>query len=142
MDSQTSFLPEVKPLDSCYSCRHFSALKEPRKSEEEWVIYGYCFKDGMRIHSPNMGKGYPIYIEGGKCKEWKKLKRSGPPMGAQLEVSMQIENIIKLFKETESGDFVLLSESIKSQVVSALEKQIEVKSDTAQQHLQKGRMKE
>jgi hypothetical protein len=72
MDSQTSFLKEAPPTDSCTNCRHFSGFKEPRKSEEEWVIYGYCFKAGMRVHSPNMGKGYPVYIDGGKCKEWKK----------------------------------------------------------------------
>lgn len=43
---------------------------------------------------------------------------------------MLIQNIIKVFKETESGDSVLLSESIKSQVVAALEKQIPVEPFT------------
>ena len=43
---------------------------------------------------------------------------------------MHIENVIKVFKETESGDSVLLSESIKSQVLSALEKQIAVEPFT------------
>ena len=64
-----------KDEKSCYSCDHFSGLKEPRELGEGAAIYGYCFKDGTKDYSPNMGKGYPVYVPGGcACKSWKKRR--------------------------------------------------------------------
>jgi len=66
-----------KDARNCYSCAHFSELKEPRELEGGAAIYGYCFKDGTKEYSPSMGKGYAVYVpEGGVCKAWKK-RRAG-----------------------------------------------------------------
>lgn len=60
---------------NCYSCAYFSELKEPRELADDAAIYGYCFKDGTKEYSPNMGKGYPVYLpESGVCKSWKRRK--------------------------------------------------------------------
>ena len=71
-DGQISFFPEP---DSCYSCRCFAELKEPWElSGDRGKIYGYCFKGGDKDYSPSLGKGFPVYIDEGICKEFKRKK--------------------------------------------------------------------
>ena len=53
----------------CNDCKFYSELKEPRKVDEQNFIYGYCFKSQY-----NMGKGYPVYVPGGACKDMKKRR--------------------------------------------------------------------
>lgn len=71
---QLALYEEEPKAETCFSCRHFSELKKPREVAEGAAIYGYCFKDGTKDYSPNMGKGYPVYIPEGKCKDWKKRR--------------------------------------------------------------------
>ena len=81
---QTTFWTEQTPVQSdqtpdhcCLVCRQCSALVEPREVEGEVYIYGYCFKDGVKSYSPNMGKGYPIYLPltcGATCKSFKRRR--------------------------------------------------------------------
>ena len=54
----------------CNDCKFYSELKEPRQADEHNSIYGYCFKDQY-----NMGKGYPVYVPGGTCKDMKKARK-------------------------------------------------------------------
>ena len=59
---------------SCSTCGFFAELKEPFERSDGAVIYGYCFKDGDKDYSPNMGKGYPVFVDGGggACKQYKR----------------------------------------------------------------------
>lgn len=75
--------PQANKTPDCYCqvCRHCSALEEPREIEgnggEEAYIYGYCFKGGTKTYSPNMGKGFPIYIpldSGATCEDFKRRR--------------------------------------------------------------------
>lgn len=70
MDGQTA-LYQQKPERRCDTCSYYSALKEPRACNKDAVIYGYCFKD---IYS--MGKGYPVFIDGGSCKKYHHRKEA------------------------------------------------------------------
>lgn len=66
---------EKLPEKRCEICRNCSALVEPREIEDGAHIYGYCFKDGVKSYSPNMGKGWPIYLPldcGAACKSFRK----------------------------------------------------------------------
>lgn len=59
------------PEKSCYTCQCFSELKKPRPVEDGTAtIFGYCFKDRS-----NMGKGYPVYIPKGSCRDHTKKSR-------------------------------------------------------------------
>lgn len=43
--------------------------------KESVTFYGYCFKDARNDYSPNMGKGYPVFLPpscGGACKNYSK----------------------------------------------------------------------
>ena len=61
---------------SCRTCGFFAELKEPFERSDGAVIYGYCFKDGDKDYSPNMGKGYPVFVDGGggACKQYKRRR--------------------------------------------------------------------
>lgn len=61
---------------SCRTCGVFAELKEPFERSDGAVIYGYCFKDGDKDYSPNMGKGYPVFVDGGggACKQYKRRR--------------------------------------------------------------------
>lgn len=59
----------------CESCRHFSALKEPRLRSDGATIHGYCFKYGDKNYSWNMGKGFAVFQPLGACKDHKNLPR-------------------------------------------------------------------
>ena len=63
----------------CNLCDHYSALVEPRERSDGAVIYGYCFKSGDKDYSPNMGKGFPVFINGtgASCKAFKRRKKGG-----------------------------------------------------------------
>lgn len=66
---QTSLYPR-NPDRCCDTCSYYSALKEPRACSNNAVIYGYCFKN---IY--NMGKEYPVFIDGGACETYKRVRR-------------------------------------------------------------------
>ena len=61
---------------SCRTCGFFAELKEPFERSDGAVIYGYCFKDGDKDYSPNMGKGFPVFVDGGggACKQYKRRR--------------------------------------------------------------------
>lgn len=75
MNNQITFFADENPDNRCDLCKHYSALKEPRDRSDGAVIYGYCFKSGDRNYSPDMGKGYPVFINGGFCKEFTKRRK-------------------------------------------------------------------
>lgn len=58
----------------CSNCRFFAELKEPYERSDGVQIFGYCFTAGDKDHSPYMGKGYPVFIDGGgaTCKNYKR----------------------------------------------------------------------
>lgn len=62
---------------SCYSCKYFSELKEPRERSDKAVIYGYCFKSGDKNSSINMGKGFAVFVPDGVCKDYKRARKGG-----------------------------------------------------------------
>lgn len=57
----------------CNNCRFYAELKQPYKRSDGAEIFGYCFKSGDKNYSPNMGKGYPIFLDGAYviCKNYK-----------------------------------------------------------------------
>lgn len=59
----------------CYNCRFFAKLEKPYERSDGAVIYGYCFVQGDKDYSPNMGKGYPVFIDGGVCEKHKYPKK-------------------------------------------------------------------
>ena len=58
--------------NTCRVCRYFAELKTPFERSDGAMIYGYCFKSGDKDYSPNMGKGYPVFIDEGSCKDYKR----------------------------------------------------------------------
>lgn len=61
----------------CGNCRLFAELKTPYERSDGAAIYGYCFKDGEKDYSVNMGKGLPVFLPptgGASCKAYKKNK--------------------------------------------------------------------
>lgn len=77
MDKQMSIYPVEAAVKGCCICRHYSELKTPRIRSDGATIYGYCFKDGDKDYSVNMGKGYPVFVVGGSaCKQFKACKRA------------------------------------------------------------------
>lgn len=69
---------EVKLERRCDVCKHYSALAEPREKSDGATIYGYCFQSGDKNHSPYMGKGYPVFIDGAVCKAFVRKRRRCP----------------------------------------------------------------
>ena len=74
---QLSFLPEHQKTsrpDCCGNCTYFSALKDPRQRSDGAIIHGYCFREGDTNYSPDMGKGFAVFIspDKGSCKKFKK----------------------------------------------------------------------
>lgn len=66
---------EAKLERCCDVCRHYSALAEPRKRSDGATIYGYCFRSGDKNYSPDMGKGYPVFVDGAVCKAFVRERR-------------------------------------------------------------------
>lgn len=71
-DNQLSLFKEPEPKTGCWKCRFFAELKTPFERSDGAVIYGYCFVDGDKDHSPNMGKGYAVFVPDGICKRFKR----------------------------------------------------------------------
>lgn len=59
---------------SCYECKHFSELKEPREVGGGNTIYGYCFRD-MKAHPLQTGPGRAVYWPKGSGKDFCKERR-------------------------------------------------------------------
>ena len=61
---------------SCDSCKHYSALKEPRvqkdKDNFEYTIFGYCFRKRAQF---DYNKGMAVFISEGTCKLHEPLGR-------------------------------------------------------------------
>lgn len=76
MNEQMSLFPDapLKDEKACYNCGVFAELRDPFVRSDEAVIYGYCFIEGDKDHNIGMGKGYPVFIDGGSCDRWKKRK--------------------------------------------------------------------
>lgn len=47
---------------ACNVCKYCAELKTPYERSDGAAIYGYCFKNGDKDYSPDMGKGYPIFL--------------------------------------------------------------------------------
>ena len=64
----------IKTERGCHICKLYAELKQPYVRSDGATIYGYCFKDGDK--ALGMGKGYPVWIDGGgaACKSFKRRK--------------------------------------------------------------------
>lgn len=68
-------------MKCCKNCRFCAELIRPYARADGACIYGYCFSSGDKNYSPNMGKGFPIFVPldcGAACKDF---KRKRPPEG-------------------------------------------------------------
>lgn len=85
MNAQESLFQEERQTDSftCETCDFYSVLANPRVRSDDAVIYGYCFKDGDKDYNTNMGKGFPVFVPDGHCKQWKKQKAAQAGEGGQ-----------------------------------------------------------
>lgn len=66
-------------MKCCKNCRFCAELVRPYERSDGACIYGYCFSSGDKNYSPNMGKGFPIFMPldgGAACKDF---KRHHPP---------------------------------------------------------------
>ena len=64
-------------VQACNVCKYCAELKTPYERSDGAAIYGYCFKNGDKDYSPNMGKGYPIFLPlscGGTCKDFRRRR--------------------------------------------------------------------
>lgn len=62
---------------ACNVCKYCAELKAPYERSDGAAIYGYCFKNGDKDYSPDMGKGYPIFLPlscGGTCKDFRRRR--------------------------------------------------------------------
>lgn len=75
-NEQISLFPAEAKESGCVVCCHFSALKEPRERSDGAVIYGYCFKDGDKNYSTNMGKGFAVFLPDGTCRQFKHRRKA------------------------------------------------------------------
>lgn len=62
---------------SCNNCRFYAELKTPYQRSDGAQIFGYCFKEGDKDYSTNMGKGFPVFVDGGgaACKSHKRMRK-------------------------------------------------------------------
>ncbi len=83
MDEQQCFFEgnaDSLPKKCCAKCRFCAELKKPYERSDGSSIYGYCFKSGDKDYSPNMGKGYPIWLPldcGASCRKFKRRGTDG-----------------------------------------------------------------
>lgn len=78
-EGQTALWEETKeiPPKCCGVCRYCAELKTPYERSDGAVIFGYCFSEGDKDYSPNMGKGLAIFLPldcGAGCKKFKKRR--------------------------------------------------------------------
>lgn len=62
---------------ACNVCKYCAELKTPYERSDGAAIYGYCFKNGDKDYSLDMGKGYPIFLPlscGGTCKDFRRRR--------------------------------------------------------------------
>lgn len=64
---------------NCENCRYCARLAGPYERSDGAFVYGYCFRDGDKNYSPNMGKGYAIFLPlvASACKGFKRRKDEG-----------------------------------------------------------------
>ena len=77
MPNQLSIFGDERPAVCCYGCQHFSEYKEPRtyaQGDGNFTVHGSCFKSYLKNGSYVV---YPIYVPGGKCKDFKKKRGEG-----------------------------------------------------------------
>lgn len=70
-------------MKCCEACKYCAALIRPYCRSDGAQIYGYCFKSGDKDYSPNMGKGYPIFLPldaGAACKSFKRRREEAEEM--------------------------------------------------------------
>ncbi len=75
MDQVAMWEEGQKPPKCCVKCSFCAALAEPYEREDGSHIYGYCFMSGSKNSSPNMGKGFPIFLPldcGASCESFKR----------------------------------------------------------------------
>lgn len=75
-NEQISLFKEQKSETGCEHCKFFAELKIPYERSDGAIIYGYCFMDGDKDHSPNMGKGYAVFVPNGTCKKFKRKAKA------------------------------------------------------------------
>lgn len=64
-----------KASECCYQCEHFAEFKEPRAFTDldgEFIVFGMCCEGVGKNGSYYF---YPIYVPGGKCKNFKKARK-------------------------------------------------------------------
>jgi len=77
MEEQITIFGEAvreEPCENCYCCRHFAEFKEPRTFTErggEFIVFGMC---GKSVGKNGSYTFYPVYVPGGKCKDFKKAR--------------------------------------------------------------------
>lgn len=73
MDEQLTMFetPEEHSEECCYNCKHFEEYKEPRLFYG-FGFYGSCFKGFGKNGSTFV---YPVYVPGGKCKDFSKCRK-------------------------------------------------------------------
>lgn len=67
-------------MKCCKNCRFCAEFVKPYTRADGACIYGYCFSSCDKNYSPNMGKGFPIFVPldcGAACKDFRKR----PPEG-------------------------------------------------------------
>ena len=79
-EDQTALWEDAKemPQKCCRVCKFCAELKSPWERSDGVCIYGYCFCDGDKDYSPNMGKGNAIFMpldSGAVCKNFKKRRK-------------------------------------------------------------------
>lgn len=55
---------------NCYTCKLFSAFKEPRQFDG-YTIYGKCFKKN-ELFADQYPQGFNVYVPEGSCKSYKR----------------------------------------------------------------------
>jgi len=75
---------------SCYTCKNFSAFKEPRQFDG-YAIYGKCFKKNEHF-AEQYPQGLNVYVpEGASCKHYKRdlsKPKEVPPVEGQIRMEV------------------------------------------------------
>jgi len=73
---------------SCYTCKNFSAFREPRQFDG-YEIYGKCFKKN-ELFAEQYPQGLNVYVPGGTCKCYKR-DMTKPKEVQQVEGQLRME---------------------------------------------------
>lgn len=74
---------------SCYTCKNFSAFKEPRQFDG-YAVYGKCFKRN-ELFAEQYPQGLNVYIPDGTCKSYKRdlsKPKEVPPAEGQIRLEV------------------------------------------------------